>query len=490
MRAGARGAAGSREGGQIIVLFVLSLLALVAMSTLLFDGAQALVLRRQLQDAGDAAAIAASNVIQTGATKGCSATAGPPPGTPRSEVVTAAQNAVQAQMPGIPTSAIHVSCPGGQWKNYAVEVVVDAQSPVYFGGAVGFNGFGVSTTSQAVNGQVAGLKWSVVELDPSNLGWPNGRRGCPSMLISGGPTIVFDGSVMIDSNCTPTNGGALATNGNSASITVNNSATINMVGGYASGPLTLSPAPITGAPYVADPLKSAIAAVSLSSEPQVFSSRQVFGAADQLLNPGVYVGGIQLKNSVKAFLRPGIYVMQGGGFDIGAQNSVYSVAAGVTSTDDSNWAADCPTTTCGVVIVNTGTASGSGAMGQVTVGAGATLKLRPYLPSADVNGPTYGSILALQNMLLWQDASPAPSNTYSQPVVALNGGGSVNISGTVYAPSAAVTMGGGSGGSGGSSTDVTLQFISWDITFSGNSSFHFYYQNDAFARPSDYGLIK
>jgi hypothetical protein len=74
--------------------------------------------------------------------------------------------------------------------------------------------------------------------------------------------------------------------------------------------------------------------------------------------------------------------------------------------------------------------------------------------------------------------------------VALSGGGSVNISGTVYAPSAAVTMGGGSGGSGGSSTDITLQFISWDITFSGNSSFHFYYQSDAFARPADYGLIK
>jgi Putative Flp pilus-assembly TadE/G-like len=483
------GSADRREGGQVIVLFVLSLMALVAMSALLFDAGQALVLRRQLQDAGDAAAIAASNVIQTGTTKGCSATKGPPPGSPRTEIVTAARNAVKAQLPGTPDSAIHVSCPDS-WSNYAVEVTVDSTAPVYFGGAVGFNGFGVHTTSQAVNGQVGGLKWSVVELDPSNGSWPNGRRGCPSMLISGGPQITFDGGVMIDSACTPTNGGALGTNGNSATITMNNSATINMVGGYAAGPLTLSPAPVVGAPYVADPLKSAVANVSTSGEPVLFASRQVYGSGDVTLDPGVYTGGIQLKNSVKAFLHPGVYVMQGGGFDIGAQNAVYSVASTVTTTTDATWATDCTATNCGVVIINKGDASGTGAMGQFTVGAGATLKLRPYYPSADMRAATVGSILALQNLLLWQDASPAPTTSYAQPTVALSGGGSVNISGTVYAPSAAVTMGGGSGGSGGSSTDITLQFISWDITFSGNSSFHFYYQSDAFARPADYGLIK
>jgi len=51
-------------------------------------------------------------------------------------------------------------------------------------------------------------------------------------------------------------------------------------------------------------------------------------------------------------------------------------------------------------------------------------------------------------------------------------------------------MGGTSGGAGGSSVDVTLQFISWDLTFGGNISFHFFYQSDAFAKAMDYGLIK
>jgi hypothetical protein len=51
-------------------------------------------------------------------------------------------------------------------------------------------------------------------------------------------------------------------------------------------------------------------------------------------------------------------------------------------------------------------------------------------------------------------------------------------------------MGGGSGGSGGSATNATLQFIAWDFTISGNASFHFYYSDDGFTRPKDYGLVK
>jgi hypothetical protein len=52
-----------------------------------------------------------------------------------------------------------------------------------------------------------------------------------------------------------------------------------------------------------------------------------------------------------------------------------------------------------------------------------------------------------------------------------------------------VYMTGGAGGSGGG-TDLTLQFICWDMTIQGNSTFHFYYQNNKFAKPPDYGLIK
>lgn len=475
-----------RERGQVLVVFVFALVAIFAMGTLVFDGGNALVRKRQFQDAGDAAALAAANVIQSGTKHGCSLTAGPPPGAARPEVVSAAQAAVLAALPGFDTSKIVVTCPDG-WDNNAVQVDISGRSPLYFGGALGLNGFAVGTTSQAVNGQIGAFKYSVLLLDPWNQAWSNGYQGCPSGLLSGGPTVTFDGSMQIDSACPAVYGGAFGTNGNAAVVTFNNGAHIGMVGGYAPGPLLVSPGPLVGQPYVKDPL-AGLPAVPVSSLPvQSNSKLTLSGAAPQVLLPGVYKGGIQMKNQAVALLRPGLYVMQGGGFAAGAGNKIYSVAAGVSTTSDSMWATDCPVTTCGVLVFNTGTTS---SMGQLSIGAGATLRLRSYLPSADPNAGALTDASAYQNLLFWQDVDPVPTSGYQQPVVQLNGGGTVDIAGTVYAPSAAVQMGGGSGGGGATTTDLTLQFICWDLTLQGNSSFHFYYNSTAFAKPTDYGLIK
>jgi hypothetical protein len=292
--------------------------------------------------------------------------------------------------------------------------------------------------------------------------------------------------MQINSACPAANGGALGTNGNAATITLNNGAVIRMVGGFVPGPLTLSPLPITGQRAVKDPL-AGMPAMPIASMPVRSASRQTLSGGDTVLQPGVYIGGIQMRNSARAFMRPGIYVFQGGGFAVGAQNAVYSVGAAVSSTTDATWAANCPVASCGVLLYNTGTASGASAMGELAIGAGATMRLRPYQPTADETG---ANMTEFRNLLLWQDANPVPTSSYAQPTVSLNGGGTVEISGTVYAPSAMLAMGGGSGGSGGSSTDLTLQFITWDLQLQGNSSFHFFYQTNAFAMPTDYGLIR
>jgi len=310
------------------------------------------------------------------------------------------------------------------------------------------------------------------------------------MLISGGPTVTFDGSVIIDSACTAANGGALGTNGSSATVTMGTGKTINMVGTYNLGPLTITPAPVTGATSVADPLIT-LDAIGASSGfttrngTAASPSKLVLNNTTQVLQPGVYYGGIQLKNSSIALLRPGIYILDGGGLDIGAQASFCSISTTSTATTCAGFATgDCPDTTCGVLILNRGTSSGSGAMNQITVGAGSTLKLKAYDERAVTGGD-----FQYRNMLLWQETTPAATSTYAQPILALNGGGTVDISGTVYAPQAAVTMGGGSGGSGGT-TNLTVQFIAYDFTISGNSTFHFYYSDADFAKPKDYGLVK
>ncbi|HEX5148012.1 MAG TPA: pilus assembly protein TadG-related protein [Candidatus Limnocylindrales bacterium] len=473
-----------RSGGQILPLFALAMVVILALGALLVDGASALVTRRRLQNVGDAAALAGANVLQaSGTIHVCSTVATEPPGAPRQDIIDAVMASLATNWPAITASQVTITCAAG-WENQAVRVDLRLNSATFLSGAIGMSAPSVATTSTAVNGQLTGSTYSVVLLDPANAGWPNGRRGCPAFLISGGPTLQFDGSVFVNSACTAANGGAMATNGNSATVTISAGRSIKLVGGFDPGPLTITPAPTTGATMLEDPLAGlepiAIAGMTVRS-----SSRLVLNNVTQVLQPGIYSGGIQLRNSSVALLRPGIYVLDGGGLDIGAQASFCSISATSSATTCAGFATDCPDTTCGILLYNKGTASGSGAMGQITVGAGATLKLRAYDERANAN-----QFFEYRNLLIWQSVSPAPSSTYAQPVVQLNGGGNVDISGTLYAPSAKVLMGGTSGGTGGGSVDLLLQFISWDLEMSGNSSFHYFYSDDAFARPKDYGLVQ
>lgn len=465
---------GQGQRGQALVLFALALTAMLIMSTLLFDGAQSLVLRRRLQGAVDSAAVAAANLVQTGSPRGCS---GAGTTTPRGFVKQAALDSLAVNMAGYTLTSTTVTCPSGNFDS-AVSVAVVAASPAFFGGILGMSGTTVSASGVAVNGQISNTKFAVVELNPYHAGWA--KDGCPSVLFSGGPTVTFDGSMQVDSACPANLNGALSTNGNSATLTFNNGSDARLVGGYSPGPLVISPPPVTGQPYLNDPLRG-LSAVPVGSLTVQSGNKLVLNNKQQLLQPGIYTGGIQLKNSSMAFLRPGIYVMNGGGLDLGAQSSVMAVDSTALTTTAATWSNDCHDGTCGVLIYNTGGAL----LSQMTVGAGATLLLKPYVPGLDGM-----SLDEYRNLQFWQDVSPVPTSGYSQPAVVLNGGGLINISGTVYAPSAQIFMTGGAGGSGGNSLDLTLQFISWDMQIQGNASFHFFYNSASFAKPLAYGLVQ
>jgi hypothetical protein len=489
--AGKRGGRRRDEGGQVLPFFALALSAIIAMAALLFTGANALVLRRSLQNAGDAAALAAANLIQartlTKTGSGCSPVANPNPGAPWPDLVTAARASVAVNNPGVDPANVSVSCPSSR-DNFAVQVDLLSSGKSIFGGGV----LRVATTSQAYNGLVIGSNYSVVTLDPYYAsGWPNGRKGCPSVLISGGPTVTLDGSLQINSKCPSTDsGGALGTNGNAAFITLNNGALIRMAGSYDPGPLTISPAPLTGQPVIADPLGT-LDPISTTGLPVRSASKLTINGSSQVLLPGVYDGGIELKSSAIAFLRPGVFIIRNGELKIGAQSSIFTIPTSLSSTSAATWATDCPASTptnhtCGALILNTGMTA---ANDSIDVAAGATMKLRAYDAVADVSGSAPANPDQYTGLLIWQDGNPPATDTWEQPVISLSGGGSVDISGTVYAPQGLVSMGGNSGGSGGGPVDLTLQFITYDLEFHGNTSFHFYYVESDFARPTDYGLI-
>jgi hypothetical protein len=465
------------ERGQVVVITGVAFTIILMFLAVVFDGGSALVRRRQLQDASDAAALAAANAVHVGSPRGCSGD--PAITTPRASVAHAARDSLEANLPWFDAATADISCTAG-YDDWAVTIEIDTVAPQFFGGLIG-KPMDVHSRSVAVNGQIRGSTYAIIELDPGNPSWPNGRRGCPSILLSGGPSITLQGTVHANSACPAASGGALATNGNASTVTMQNGAQFRLVGGYAPAALTISPAPVTGVAPIDDPL-GGLPPMDTSGMTVRSTTRLVLNNQTMVLEPGIYRGGIQLRNSSIAYLRPGIFVMEGGGLDIGAQASVFSVATGVSSTSVASWTTDCPDETCGVLLFND--AGSSTAMGPVSVGAGATLKLRAYDPDAHANG-----VADYENILLWQDATPVPTTSYGQPEVALSGGGTVTISGTVYAPSAKVTMGGGSGGSGGA-TNLTLQFISWDLEFRGNSSFVFNFNDEDFARPTNYGLIE
>lgn len=493
----------AREGGQALVLFAFLVMTMLFMAALLFDGAQAIVGRRVLQNAADAAALAGANVLRVGG-DGCS---GGTSTTPRSIVQNAALSAAALNLAGAPpTDPIEVTCPSG-YSDGAVEVRISGTSPSFFGGIMRLAmteaqaqswtpGIAVAASGTAMLGGAPGNKFSVVELNPYNATWASDNRGCPSVLFSGGPTVIFEGSMHVNSACPAANNGAMGTNGNSATLVFNAGAKASLVGGYAPGPLVINPAPLTGQPKVADPLRNLplinTSALTVRSNATTKCALTAQGASGCTLNntiailePGIYTGGIRLQNTSQALLKPGIYVIDGGGIDIGAQAKMFSVASGTLLTSTATWNSDCPVSTCGVLIYNRAGASSS--MASLAVGAGATVMLRPYQPSADLTGQ---NVDAYKNLLIWQSASPVPASNFTQPDISLGGGGTLNMSGTLYAPSAKIYLTGGAGGQGGQALDLTLQFITWDMQIQGNSQFHFYYSTDNFAKPILYGLVE
>jgi Putative Flp pilus-assembly TadE/G-like len=476
------------ERGQVLLIFAFAFAIIIMFLALLFDGAQGLVLKRQLQNASDAAAMAGANIVLAISPHGCSATPGPPPGAPQASVVAAVRASVAANLPNYDPADVVVTCPN-DWENTAVRVQLGAESATFFGSIFGGGPLVVNSASAAVNGMSSSNRYNTILLNPSNLGWPPSRDGCPSFLLSGGPTAQFDSAVYINSTCTEANGGALSTNGSAATLTMGGGALVRMVGEYAPGSLTISPAPLEHQPEKRDPFEF-LSLPPISSMPVRSYTKLIQNGGFVVLEPGVYRGGIELRSTAIAYLRPGIYIIDGGGFSVGAQTQVYTVKAGASIASPLTWeSVDCPVGSCGALIYNTGTATGSPSqkMGAIHISAGAVVMLRAYDPDADMSAFKNEEY---RNLLFWQSKLPVPTSSYAQPVIQLIGGGGVDMIGTVYAPSAKVDMTGTSGGGGGVTVDLTLQFIVWDLNLSGNASFYFRYSAEAFARPPDYGLIE
>ncbi len=124
-----------RERGQILVLFTLALVAMIAMVGLVIDGGAAYAQRRGQQNAADLAALAAADALYNGRTWA------------EAQAVAQSVAATNSYSNGVNGVVVTVTRPGD-------EVKVDVQAPHenYFAGVVGQPTWNVATTASAIAG--------------------------------------------------------------------------------------------------------------------------------------------------------------------------------------------------------------------------------------------------------------------------------------------------------------------------------------------------
>jgi Flp pilus assembly protein TadG len=157
------------------------------------------------------------------------------------------------------------------------------------------------------------------------------------------------------------------------------------------------------------------------------------------LLPGVYQGGINVTGG-NLTLASGIYYMDGGGFSFSGTGSL---------------------TADGVMIVNA-PQKNSDVIGITGTGA------------INISPMTTG---LYQGISFWQTRTSTNTLTVS-------GGGSGSITGTFYAQHGTLKVSGGGGSSVGS------QYISWDVSLSGNGNFGITWSPDAVAPEKDLQLVE
>lgn len=494
----------SRSRGQVLVVFAGGIVLLLAIAALVFDLGSVFMIRRHEQNAADPGALAAARYIRptpnqakmleagcfyarqngffasattnSGAT-GCT-TANDPNGT-RLEVF-------------YPPSASAGDFAG---RPNHVQVVLTRPHRSIFAGILGLQTFTVSASAVAAWDDGSSNSNSLVALDPTT---------CASGKISGTNTAVtidpvmnpdtglpFDGGyVHVNSSCgnppTPPdpppyecgNGegsGALKIDSNGSMLTAPH---VYVHGTCVKSHTNTFAAPLDeGAVQIGDPLAdlprprfadfpAGQCGAGGSVTGPVGSARKgcTFNSAGVVdLSPGVFYGGWSIGNSVQLRLDPGVYIIAGGGITLAAGGSIESVSGDpLVEARVMIFSTDNPQKACA-------DKDGFERQGGLDFTANSTFNAKGLN-----SGPWAG-------LLVWQDGLGCNPTA----PVSLGGQTNLNISGTIYAPKALVTLSGGSSGTG----IATVQIISWQWSITGNATLTMPYDPRELFQRAQKGLV-
>jgi len=293
------------EAGQALVLVALALVVLVGFLGLGVDFGYLRYMKRNMQNAADAAAIAGAIEVGYGDVKNAA-------------VAAALENGYTITAGNVHQPPIDGPYANPKYANY-VEVIVTQTQPTFFSKIFGVNSVAMTTSAVAV-----------------------GSNNCIYGLNSSGSAISM-GLSLIDSACGVVDNSSLS--GFLGGLCAPTFQIVGSVPGFGlcpGGHATAPNPPTKIASPVADPFAS-VPAPTAAVIPCVTYTPTVISNTFKTLNPGTYCGQIQINNSTVIF-NPGPYVIAGGALGAGIKISstffeasnvffgagTYTIAGGIT----------------------------------------------------------------------------------------------------------------------------------------------------------------
>lgn len=403
------------ERGAVAIMVAVMAVMLFVVAALVVDLGLARDTKRQSQNAADASALAAGNVLYT-TTATC--TTAPCFG----EAVNAAKSYALVNM-GI-ASAEWDSCVDPQPLAYVPSG--STGNCISFDSATRPTRVRVRVPEQTVEtgfGVLAGVQSISVATSARAAIRPGGALACGLCLLGSGMThniqngnaTVAGADIAINGNVSVGPQGLISTGG-----------TISVEGSAAGSYARYQPDPVTGQPRIEDPLSdlvlppASVATLSRLTNPCVQGQ-------------GIYIGNLNLRNRTCS-LTPGLYVIAGGTWDLAGNASTIlrSTAPGVTlylACSSGTTIVACPSGTPGTL-----DASGNGTL--------------------DIDAPTTGSLAGLALV----------ADRGNTGTIRLTGNGMAGITGTIYTRSGTLQM----NGNGCASTSSAV--IVNDLAFNGNNA--------------------
>jgi Flp pilus assembly protein TadG len=420
-----------RRSGSVLIWCALLLPVLVAMVGLTVDGGLMLSAYREAQNAADAAAIAAAyEMSRVGNTD-----------TARTAAETFVQDSSHNNLAGatvtvnIPPSVTNYTA--YQNSKYA-EVIVTYPITTHFMQVLPGFSASKSVTARAIAGYepIAGGE-GVMALSPNGIGLSAGGNG---VLRVNGPIWV---------NSTASNAMSPGKNGMYATdieLAESSGQPSNIYNYSTSAAMTAN----LGQPPQPDYLAYLPTPTTSNG---VDSTVRTIPSGGGTMQPGIYNGGINLSGNGTYTMQPGIYVMQGGGFSVSG-NVILSGSGVMIYNTGSDYTASsgAPDNTDPLDLLNTTTPTASG----VNFGG---FSLNSSITLTPINTALYSysnaAIASFNGMVFYQRRA----NTQNASLT--GGGGSSQISGTMYAKYSTLSY------SGNGTTSAQFVFSSINLTGNG-----------------------